>query len=152
MNPYDYEQVQAVWQRVTGRQESEELAAKLPEIIAAEHASARGYEKMSRQAGKHGAMFRRMAAEEWQHAKKLTSLYELLYNCQPEIAAGIAQESCSFWERVCRSFRGELGAAEQYHHAAKSWPQHRELFEALAAEEERHSRNLHRLAQQLRRS
>lgn len=149
MNPYDSVQVQAVWQRVMGKNDAEELRQSLLEMMAAEHASAREYERMAKQTGVHAQLLRRMAREEWQHARKLSVLYDLLYGRAPEVASGVAQKPCDFREALRRAFRGELAAAESYRNAAQNWKRHSALFEALAADEQRHSRNLHRMAQGL---
>ncbi len=148
MDPYDQSQVQAVWERVMGRRE-EDLGQRLLEIIAAEYASARGYERMVKQSGSHAPTFRRLAREEWQHAAKLAALYDLLYGKRARVASGVAQTPCSFHEALRRAFQGELQAAENYRQAARSWPIHAELFETLASQEQAHSHSLHQIAQHL---
>lgn len=148
MDPYNHEQVQAVWQRVLGQGDGQELRQSLEEMMAAEYASAAGYEKMSRQSPKHAGVLRAMAREERQHAHRLYTLYSLLWEKQPVIASAVARESAGFVQEVCRCYRGELGAAETYRNAAQKWKRHQQLFKALAADEQRHSENLYRIAGQ----
>ncbi len=152
MDPYNSVQVQAVWQRVMEKNDPDALRRSLLEMMAAEHASARGYERMAKQTGTHAQLLRRMGQEERQHAHKLFVLYDLLYGRNPEVASGLAERPCDFREAVRRAFRGELMAAESYRQAAQRWSQHRQLFEALAADEQRHSKNLHHIARQLSRT
>ncbi len=148
MDPYNQAQVQAVWERVMQGRE-EDLGQALLEMIAAEYASARAYEKMVKQSGIHGPTFRRLAREEWHHASRLTALYDLLYGRGARVASGVAQTSGGFHEALRRAFQGELKAAEQYREAARNWPIHAQLFEELAQQEQGHSRTLHQIAQSL---
>lgn len=152
MDPYDSASVRAVWQRVMAKDGQTELQQSLLEHIAGEYAARRSYEKMASRAGAHGSVLRRMAWEEGQHAKKLSALYDLLFEPLPRVATGVAEpkeQPQSFHEALRRAFRAELAAAERYRLLAQQQEQHRPLFLALAADEERHSRHLRQIAQSL---
>lgn len=148
MDPYNHEQVRAVWQRVLGQGDGQELRQSLEEMMAAEYASAEGYEKMARQSRKYAEVFRTMAREERQHAHRLRTLYSLLWEKSPVIASAVARKPGGFVHQLRQCYRGELAAAETYGNAAQKWRQHRRLFEAIANDEQRHSENLYRIAGQ----
>ena len=147
MNPYDHEQVQAVWQRVRSHGDGQSLLQALEEMISSEYAAAMAYEKLSRQNPRYGRMLLAMAQDERGHAKKLTTLYSLLGEKPPKIAPAVAREHCDFACGVRRAYGEELAAAESYLEAAQKWRQHRQIFASIAADEQRHSRNLYRIAQ-----
>ncbi len=151
MNPYDTEKVRAVWQRVMAQDGDEAMKERLLELIAGEYAARRNYEKMAAQSGAYGAVLRRMAREEEQHARRLSALYDLLYGPMPRLATAVAEKEklVDFHESVRRSFRRELSAAERYGEMADRLGQHRALFQTLAADARRHSRQLGHIAQNL---
>lgn len=146
MDPYNHEQVQAVWQRVLGQGDGQELRQSLEEMMAAEYAAAKNYNSMGRRSPRHGRMFFSMARDERRHAERLRRLYRLLWEKEPVIASAVAREPVSFAQAVRRAYREELEAAEAYQNAAKKWKRHEMLFMAIATEEQRHSQNLYRIA------
>lgn len=146
MNPYDKEQVQAVWERVRGKPQEAELCRQLPEMIGGEESSAGYYETLARYAGGDRGLLLRLAREEKRHAKQLRSLYALLSDSPAPIASGIGREKLPFFSAIRQCFRSALDAAETYKTAAGKWPAHEGLFRSLAREELRHSQLLHQIA------
>ena len=149
MDPYNYEQVQAVWQRVLEQQSSPTLRSELEEMIAGEYAAAMGYEKLAKQNRRYAPMLSAIARDERRHAHRLTELYRLQWEHSPRIASGVAREALPFSSAIRAAYGEELAAAKNYRAAAKKWPQHGPLFLSISSDEQRHSQILHRISRNL---
>ena len=149
MDPYNHDQVQAVWQRVLGKQDRQMLPAELEEMIAGEHAAAMEYGRLARQNPRYAPTLQAIGRDERKHAHRLMTLYRLHWGQNPKPAAGVAREAVSFSAGIGNAYREELAAAENYRRAAEKWPEHRKLFRSIAADEQRHSQILYRIAANL---
>ena len=146
MDIYDKQAVLAVWRRVHQERSCDKLEQELSEAIGFERRAARAYLAMARCSG--NPLFRRLSMQEHCHAKKLSALYYLLFECPP-----CEEESCpakigSLCEAVRMAYQGEKTAIARYERMANDHPEHRELFCALAGEEKCHAHHLHRFAEQ----
>ena len=147
MNPYDRTAVSAVWQRVHQSTTEDCLETALREAIADERHANRTYAQLARTTG--NAMFSRIAAQEFCHIKKLSSLYYLLYGCPP---CQDQQERiciCNVCQTVRESFASELQAAKKYEELANQHPEHASLFCSIAKTERCHANLLRSFTEQL---
>ena len=87
-----------------------------------------------------------IAREERRHAMRLAALYRSRWERSPQIAAGVARKTVPFAVGIRTACGEELKTAEKYRLMAEKWPEQRKLFLSLAAEEQRHSRILQRIA------
>ena len=146
MNPYDRAAVSAVWQRV--KQGTDDcLETALAEAIADEQRANKTYLEMARRTG--DAMFLRIAAQEACHAKKLSSLYYLLYGCPPCPKQECRVCICNVCQAVRDAFAGELSAAKKYEELAQQHPEHATLFCSIAKTERCHANALRSFTEQL---
>ncbi len=146
MDIYDKQAVSAVWQRVHQGREKDKLEEALSEAIGFERRAASAYHAMARCSG--NPLFLRLSAQENCHAKKLSALYYLLFECPPCEQSQCPPRIDNFCQAVREAYRGEKMAIERYERMANDHPEHRELFCALAMEEKCHVHHLHRLAEQ----
>lgn len=149
MDVYDFERVQAVWQRVLGKRDGQMLRLEVEEMIAGEFAAATGYESLARQNRRYAPLLLSLSREERRHAMRLTALYRSQWENSPKIAAGVARESLPFPAGIRNAYGEELKTAENYRKMAEKWPEQRKLFLSLAADEQRHSRILRRISTDL---
>ncbi|MBE6984169.1 MAG: hypothetical protein E7434_00890 [Ruminococcaceae bacterium] len=147
MNPYDSQAVSAVWQRVRQGREVDALEQALSEAIALEHRAQNAYLAMARCG--HGALLRSLAAQEACHARKLSALYYLLFECPPCPQRQCPPKIDDFCEAVRQAYQGELMARQRYGRLAKSYPEHRELFCCIAKQEKQHACRLQQLTEHL---
>ncbi len=147
MNPYDSTAVSAVWQRVSQGKQNDSLECTLAETIANEYRSRNTYLSMARLCWPD--LFRRMAAEEGCHARRLSALYYLLYGCPPCQKDEGCPHICNLCEAVRDAFSGETKAAKNYQKLAQSYPEYADLFCSIAADEQRHARCLRSMTEQL---
>ncbi len=144
MDPYDSTATRAVWNRVMQQDRAPEalsLEESLREMIAGEHTDHVTYLAAARCAGRHAATLRQIAMQEDCHGRRLQALYYLLTGeCYaPEVAPRCEGSLC---ETLRARFAVELEGAKRYRAAAERWPEHRRLFQELAAQEENHGRIL----------
>lgn len=149
MDVYDFERVQAVWQRVLGKHDGQMLRLEVEEMIAGEFAAAMGYGSLARQNRRYASLLLSLSREERRHAMRLTALYRNQWERSPKIAAGVARETVLFSTGIRNAYKEELITAENYRKMAERWPEQRKLFLALAADERRHSQIFHRIAANL---
>ncbi len=140
MDPYDVQAVAAVWKRVRAGREDDALEQALIESIGFEKRAMSAYLQMARCS--QNPLFRKLAEREKCHAKKLGTLYYLLFECPPCQKCQTVPRIDDFCEAVRQAYRGELMAVERYEKMAKEYPAHLELFCVLAKEERCHAEKL----------
>ena len=133
-------QFEAVWPRVTGREEAppppeKDAAASLAEMIAAETAAERRYLCMTQRAtGANAAALRRLAAGSRGLTKKLQTEYYLLTGDSRPVPPR-PQEKCRALGETLRLAWASAGSAESAYRAAVGRtedPALRELFREAA--------------------
>ena len=145
MDPYNMQAVSAVWRRVHQGRENDDLEHALSEAIGFERRAADAYMTMAKCS--RNALFERLAMQEKCHAKKLSALYYLLFECPPCEEKTCPAKITNFCEAVRMAYQGEKMAIERYERMANDFPAHRELFCALAKAEKCHGQILLRFAE-----
>ncbi len=148
MNPYDSDEVRAVWARVTANgQETTPPEEQLQELIADELTDCASYRVLSRCCGRFSAVFRAIAADELRHAKRLSALYVLHYGCIPTPYAGAYDCRPCLCTALHEHYEAEQKGAKVYEDLATRFPQHEALFCSLAADERCHAERLTAIAE-----
>ena len=147
MDPYDSVAVSAVWQRVHASRENDDLEQELTEAIGFELRAKSAYLAMAKCSG--NMLFRQLAAQEACHAKKLSALYYLLFECTPCKPQQCPPRIDNFCSALREAYRGEQLAVERYERLANTYPAHREFFCALAKQEKEHACHIHRLTERI---
>ena len=144
MDPYDTQAVRKIWQRVKASQE-ELLSA----MLTAEIRSRDSYERLSRIYPPFRKALARMAEEEARHVKELLELYESLYGPYNPTEKDSRKTYPSLRRAIEDRHAAEEDAAQSYQKLACHFAAYRELFEALAKEEQHHTQQLKALLKQL---
>ncbi len=147
MNPYDSRATAAVWQRVKQCTQTDQLEQALSEAIANEYHSRDAYLAMARCG--FGGIFRTMAAQEACHARQLSALYSLLFECPPCENGGCPPKFDSLCQAVRMAFQGEKQAEKSYNELAQRYSEHAKLFCRIARQEAQHAERLQCIMQSL---
>ncbi len=140
MNVFDTATVQRIWARVQATQEDQ-----IAILLAEELQSWKLYSLLAQKNSRYAPMFRRLAAEERQHAKRLSAVYASIYHRRADVAVQKPKLQESFQERIMRLYHAEQSATQQYQQIACAFPEQRALFLSLAAQEARHATQLETL-------
>ena len=146
MNPYDKEQVDAVWQRVTATSKpdnegTDTTGVDLMELMNAECADRSLFLLLARMAGGcDGTLLRQIARDEGCHIRRLGALYYIQTGRKYcPMQAAMPCVAC-LNDALREAYQEKIRNAARYQRAAAQYPDQKLLFEGMADEEVAHSR------------
>lgn len=148
MNPYDPQQVEAVWQRVREGRREETAEEFLSERIREGAAGLKGLARLAKMAGSSRPQLLSMARQQRQQIGSLRTLYDLISGHGAPKAEAPAPTFGSFPEGLRHCFRHSEQEGRSYRQAAERWPEWGRFFTALAQTQEGRSRRLAALLRQ----